>query len=172
MRYIRFLKTPKFLVKDGPNSAIKLVITITSDLGETFFPDDVLLAATLRSDKQNGDIYLRKTIKWEAGMRALPIELYFEQNHIDWPARVHVHARNAPMSDHFERHDDGSDMANIISAWSDVLDPPQGVFEASKSAERHFTPLSNRTLSIWEETGESIARHLWYVIFDGQELLL
>lgn len=161
MRYIRFLKTPKLLVKEGPNSVIKLVITITSDLGETFFPGDLLLAATLRSDFDHGDVYLRTTFKWEAGMRALPIELNFEQNHIDWPARVHVHARNAPKSDHFERHDDGSDVPTIISAWSDILDPPQGVFEASKSAERRFTPLSNRTLSIWEETGESIARHLW-----------
>lgn len=165
MRYIRFLKTPKLLVQAGPRSSIKLVITITSDLGETFFPDDVVLAATLRSDKQDGDIHLRKTVKWEAGMRALPIELDFEQNNIDWPARVHVHARNAPMSDYFGRHDDGADMANIISAWSDVLDPPQGVFQAAKAVERRFTPLSNRTLSIWEETGESIARHLWYVLF-------
>ncbi|RDI79948.1 hypothetical protein Vi05172_g10048 [Venturia inaequalis] len=161
MRYIRFLKTPKLHAKEASNSVVKLVVTIVSDLGETFFPDDLLLAATLRSDKHHGDIYLRKTVKWEAGMRALPIELNFEQNHIDWPARVHVHARDATRSDHFERHDDGSDMPNIISVWSDVLDPPQGIFEASKSAERRFTPLSNRTLSIWEETGESIARHLW-----------
>jgi hypothetical protein len=161
MRYIRFLKTPKLIVQAGPKSTIKLVITITSDLGETFFPDDVLLAATLRSDKHNGDIYLRKTVKWEAGMRALPIELEFEHNHIDWPATVHVHARSQPMSDHFDRHDNGSDLATIISAWSDILDPPQGIFEAAKAAERRFTPLSNRTLSIWEETGESIARHLW-----------
>jgi hypothetical protein len=161
MRYIRFLKTPKLLVQAGPKSAIKLVITITSDLGESFFPDDVLLAATLRSDKHDGDIYLRKTVKWEAGMRSLPIVLEFEQNHIDWPARVHCHVRNSPMSDHFERHDDGADLASIISAWSDILDPPRGIFEAAKAVERRFTPLSNRTLSIWEETGESIARHLW-----------
>ncbi|QDS67643.1 hypothetical protein FKW77_004615 [Venturia effusa] len=161
MRYIRFLKTPKLHVKAGPGSVINLVITITTDLGETFYPDDLLLAATLRSDRYDGDIYLRKTVKWVAGMRALPIALDFEQNHIDWPARVHVHARNAPMSDHFQRHDDGSDMTSIISAWSDVLNPPQGIFEASKSVERRFTPLSNRTLSMWEETGESIARHLW-----------
>ena len=161
MRYIRFLKTPKLLIQAGSKSVIKLVITITSDLGEIFFPDDVLLAATIRSDKSEGDIYLRKTIKWKAGMRALPIELEFDQNHIDWPARVHVHVRNSPMSDHFEKHDDGADLPNIISAWSDVLNPLQGIFEASRAVERRFTPLSNRTLSIWEETGESIARHLW-----------
>ncbi|TID27454.1 S-adenosyl-L-methionine-dependent methyltransferase [Venturia nashicola] len=161
MRYIRFLKTPKLHSEEGSNSVIKLVVTITSDLGDTFFPGDLLLAASLRSNEQNGDIYLRKTVKWEAGMRALPIELTFEQNHIDWPARVHVHARDSARSDHFERHSDGSDMSSVISAWSDILDPPQGVFEASKSAERRFTPMSNRTLSIWEETGESIARHLW-----------
>jgi hypothetical protein len=172
MRYIRFLKTPKVLAQPGTTGLVKLVITITSDLGETFFPEDVLLNATLCSNKPNGAVYLHKSVKWEAGMRALPIVLEFKQSHINWPARVHVHVQNAPPSDLFQRHPDGADLANIVSAWSDVTDPPQAILEAARAVERRFTPLSGRIISIWEETGESIARHIWYVVFKQPRIIL
>ena len=156
MRYIRFLKPPRV-----ERNTLKTLITITSDLGETFLPDDVTLAATLRSDDPDGDIYLRKTLKWTGGMRSFPIVFDLAFTDLDWPIRVHVGTKGSPNSDHFEKHHN-AEPPSIISAWSGLIDVPKGINEAEKKVERRFTPLSNRTLSIWEETGESIACHLWY----------
>jgi hypothetical protein len=156
MRYIRFLKPPK--VQDDH---IRALITITSDLGENFFPENVQLSAYLRSADDHGEIYLRKGLKWKAGMRSLHVSFDIEDCDVHWPARLHVTLRDAPLSDHFEKTNNGVHLPNIISAWSDILDPPRGVKEATKTIQRRFTPLSNRMLCIWEETGESIARHIW-----------
>jgi hypothetical protein len=157
MRYIRFLKPPKI-----QGNTITALITITSDLGDCFYNDEVLLAASIHSADPLGDIYIRRGFKWTPDMRSLPISLDISSCDIDWPAKLHVTLRNSPRSDHFEEHYSGLERRCILSAWSDVLDPPQGVSEASKTVERRFTPLSGRTLGIWEETGESIARHIWY----------
>ncbi|OCL06255.1 S-adenosyl-L-methionine-dependent methyltransferase [Glonium stellatum] len=155
MRYIRFLKPPRV-----EKNTLKTLITITSDLGETFLPDDVFLAATLHSDDPEGDIYLRKILKWTGGMRSLPIVFDLAFTDLDWPIRVHVGIKGSPNSDHFEKHHN-AELPSIISAWSALVDVRKGMNEAEKRVERRFTLLSNRTLSIWEETGESIARHLW-----------
>ncbi|OCK82463.1 hypothetical protein K432DRAFT_349001 [Lepidopterella palustris CBS 459.81] len=160
MRYIRFLKPPRIEGNNTSNKTLKALITITSDLGDTFLPDNLALAASLRPEGHDGDIYLCKTVQWTAGMRSLPIVFELTNANLDWPVRVHVGVKGNPASDCFgKRHK--ADPPSIISAWSGVLDALNGVMEAEKMVERRFTPLSGRTLSIWEETGESIARHLW-----------
>ena len=60
---VRFLKTPKVQVDNGAFSLLA-VITLTTDLGETFYPHDVQLAVSLRQSEDEGDIYLRRTIQW------------------------------------------------------------------------------------------------------------
>jgi hypothetical protein len=157
MRYIRFLKPPKI-----QGNTITALITITSDLGDSFYTEEALLAASIHSADPLDDIYIRRGFKWLPDMRSLPISLNISGCDIDWPARLHVTLRNTPRSDHFEEHHSGVKNRSIISAWSDKLDPDQGISEASKTVERRFTPLSGRILGIWEETGESIARHIWY----------
>lgn len=157
---VRFLKTPKVKVDSG-STILSAVVTVTTDLGETFFLDDVSLAVLVRAPEQDGDIYLRKTFKWTAGMRALPINLDISRSDIDWPARVHVGVKGAHMSDHFEKHNNPDTLPSIISVWSESLDPSNNKFETGKRVERRFMPLSNRSLKIFEDTGESIARHLW-----------
>ncbi|EKG14787.1 Nicotinamide N-methyltransferase putative [Macrophomina phaseolina MS6] len=152
MRYIRFLKVPK---TDG--NTLGVLVTVTSDLGDDFLLADVALTATLRSPDHNGDIYLRKSLKWSAGMRALPITFDLRNCDLDWPVVVHV----GPKTDRLDRQNYNADLPALISAWSSILDPTAGVMEAEKKVERRFIPLSNRTLSIWEETGDSIARHIW-----------
>ncbi|GAB7349653.1 hypothetical protein MBLNU459_g0329t1 [Dothideomycetes sp. NU459] len=161
MAMLRFLKTPKVRVVNG-NISLDAVITVTTDLGETFFPNSITLAATLRAPEHNGDVYLRRTIQWTDGMRALPLSLSLTRNEVDWPARLHIGLKNAHMSDHFEKyHSPDSSLPSIISVWSENLDPANGAFETGRRVERRFTPLNGRTLTVYEDTGESIARHLW-----------
>ncbi|KIW03261.1 uncharacterized protein PV09_05481 [Verruconis gallopava] len=156
MRYIRFLKPPKV-----HGSQIKTLITVTSDLGESFLPEAVQLSASLRSAVQHDTLYLRKKLQWEASMRSIPLTFDFDKSDIVWPVKIHVTTRDAELTDHFERGQNGLSLPPIISAWSDILDLQIGINEAARMVERRFQPLSDRPLCIWEETGESIARHIW-----------
>ncbi|KAF1987809.1 hypothetical protein K402DRAFT_330254 [Aulographum hederae CBS 113979] len=156
MYYIRFLKVPKI----DENASIKATISICSDLGESVLLDDVVLAASVISeDIENGEIFARKNFKWIGGAHALPISFDLGQTDLEYPVRVHVHVKGA-RQDRFERHDD-TDVPEIVSVFSDIIDPPRGITTASRTVERRFLPLSNRPLRIWEETGDSIARHIW-----------
>lgn len=109
-----------------------------------------------------GDIYLRRTLQWRADMRSLNVSLDLTRTDIDWPARLHVHTKNnATMSDRFDEHSARGHLPGIVSVWSESLNPTKGKFDTRRRVERRFTPLTGRSLNIFEDTGESIARHLW-----------
>ena len=158
MRYIRFLKVPKC-----ERHSITAVVTITSDLGETFLAEDTFLNATLLSADQDGRKHLRQTLRWKAGMRALPLSFKIQRCDLQWPVRICVSAKDSTQSDGFDSLH-GAVLPTVISAWSDVLDLPHGITEARRTVERRFSLTDSRKLSIWEDTGESIARHLWYYL--------
>jgi hypothetical protein len=159
MRYVRFLKTPKL-----QDDTIKATITITSDLGETFLNEEIQLSATLRAADPKGHIYTRTTLKWKPGIRTLAVSISLAKREIGWPVRVHVAPKDSPDLDCFDIQHGVPELPNIISAWSDILDPSENITVASKTVERRFKPLSGRILNMWEETGESIARHLWFAV--------
>ncbi|KAI4745433.1 hypothetical protein E4T50_04241 [Aureobasidium sp. EXF-12298] len=161
MHYVRFLKTPKIQVDNG-TVTLSAVITLTTDLGETFYPHDIQLAATLREPDHGGDIFLRKTLQWKSDMRSLSVSLDLTNTEIDWPAKLHVHTKSSKSTyDCFEDHHGHGHLPGIISVWSETLNPTKGALETHRRVERRFTPLTGRTLNIFEDTGESIARHLW-----------
>lgn len=158
---VRFLKTPKVTVDNGCTS-LTAVITLTTDLGETFYPRDILLAVSLRQPEYDGDIYIRRSLQWKQDMRSLNISLDLTHTEIDWPARLHVHTKaDGHMTDRFEEHHSRGHLPGIVSVWSEYLNPTKGKFETRRRVERRFTPLTGRSLNIYEDTGESIARHLW-----------
>lgn len=160
-RPVRFLKTPKIRVESG-RVILAAVITLTTDLGETFYPHDIQLAATLRQPDHGGDIFLRKTLQWTADSRTLNISLDLTNTEIDWPAKLHIHTKaHTSTYDSFEDHHSHGHLPGIISVWSDTLNPTKGASKTDGRVERRFTPLTGRTLNIFEDTGESIARHLW-----------
>lgn len=161
MKYIRFLKVPRY--QDG---IIRATISIASDLGETFLEEDVDCTALICSADRDGEIYLRKRFVWKNGMRALPITFDVTSCDIDWPIQVGINLKNSPIIDPFMRHMNGTDLPSVCSVYSDILDPPNGITEASRTVERRFMPLTGKVLRMWEETGESIARHLWYVSYN------
>ncbi|TKA40491.1 hypothetical protein B0A55_13558 [Friedmanniomyces simplex] len=93
MHYIRFLRTPKVEVKKG-TVLLNAVITLTTDLGETFLPQDLELIATVRDTEQDGDIYLRRKLQWPGGARSLPVTFDLSRQDVDWPACMHIAVRN------------------------------------------------------------------------------
>ncbi|KAF2134340.1 S-adenosyl-L-methionine-dependent methyltransferase [Dothidotthia symphoricarpi CBS 119687] len=157
MRYIRFLKTPRIVVEKGTSRRqIHCLITITSDLGDSFLPYDVELSAELLSSQNEEQTIVWKTVQWTSGMRSLAITLPLPKSS---PPSLRVKVGTDAKSTHDEYSAlSGEHTRGIVSAWSAPfsLSTP-----AMKLAERRFTLPSNQKLHIWEETGESIARHIW-----------
>lgn len=136
------------------------MITVTTDLGETFYPADLQLVATLRGVRNDGEIYLRTKLQWPAKARSLPISFDLARQHVEWPACVHVAWKSASgRSSGF--------LSPIVDVWSGALDPTKGRLESGWRVERRFTSTAERTVSLLEDAGDSIARHLW----DGSQAL-
>ncbi|KAK5133096.1 hypothetical protein LTR08_008206 [Meristemomyces frigidus] len=162
MHYIRFLKTPK-VHADASTVQLKAVVTVTTDLGETFHPSPLELVATIQSTREDGDIYLHRKITWPGnGARNLPITFDVSRPDVDWPARMHVAVRQSSSA-----ITPAGFLPAIVDIWSGTLDPTTGQSESGSRVERRFTSLAGRTVSLLEDAGDSIARHLW----DGSQAL-
>jgi hypothetical protein len=161
MRYIRFLKTPRLVAqKNTPRSEVCCLITITSDLGDSFLPYDIQLAAELVACAESEeDVLVWRTVQWTGGMRSLPIAIPLPKSFQASSSRLRVRVGVEPK----RRHDEYAslseqDARGVLSAWSATFTPN---VEAQRLVERRFMLPKGSISSIWEETGESIARHLW-----------
>ncbi|EED15209.1 conserved hypothetical protein [Talaromyces stipitatus ATCC 10500] len=160
--YIRFLKTPRTqIVKPGLVS-VSTLISITTDLGDAFLAEDVVLQAQLidGTDINTKSNVLQESIfNWEAGKRELSISI--------GPVRVgskisKVVLAIGPKTSSATLYTDLSNSRNVplvISGWSAPFSIAQNA-PAEKLIERRFI-LQDTRLRIWEETGNNIARHIW-----------
>lgn len=162
---VRFLRTPKVVV-DKSDVTLKAVITVTTDLGETFFPDSLELIAVLRESSEDGDVFLRRRLQWPAGSRSIPVSFNLSRNDIEWPACLHISAKSTSTTSLPSLAASGF-LPPIVDIWSGSLNPVKGDFESGQRVERRFISLAERTISLLEDAGDSIARHLW----DGSQAL-
>lgn len=160
MRYIRFLKTPRIENEKGTSRRhLYCLITITSDLGDSFLPHDIQLAAELLAGVDSGEhVAVWRTVQWTGGMRSLPITLPLPKSQVPSSLlRLRVGAEPKRTHDEYAALLE-QDARGVVSAWS----PPfTADTVAVKLVERRFKLPNGPVISIWEETGESIARHLW-----------
>ncbi|MCJ1431753.1 hypothetical protein MMC27_001108 [Xylographa pallens] len=155
--YIRFLKVPKiFPLTVGADFTVKTTITLTSDLGDEFLAQDIGLFAYLDCNGVIDCSPLRP--EWKAGMRALPFEFCVNKKSMAGPLRLCISGHRPTAADQLST----TRMPELVSAWSGFFDV-SGSREAPRKIERRFDlNISGcAELSIWEETGESIARHIW-----------
>lgn len=159
MKYVRFLKPPKI-----EGRQLKAVITITSDLGDELLAEDIELHACLYSGDAEPTVRVYQGITWETFSRAIPVVLNIDKAKSSWwPARLYVGVDCRPDPDALVEIRNAGHYHGILSAFSSTLDPRNGMNCADKLVERRFVSTSG-DLNVWEETGESIARHVWYVV--------
>lgn len=116
----------------------------------------------MRSLAPEGEIFLRRKVRWEGATLAVPVTFNLSNQDVEWPACVHVEVRNASrLAATFPF------LAPVLDVWSGPLNPTKGRMESGILVERRFVSAAQRTLSLLEETGDSIARHLW----DGSQAL-
>jgi hypothetical protein len=162
MRYIRFLKTPRVVTEKGTSKRqISCLITITSDLGDSFLPYDVEIAAELISSSPSEEILLWRSVQWKAGMRSLPVTFPLTTNRKTSSLRIRVGFEAKSKHDDYNKlSEEGA--CGVVSAWCLQFTPSVAASYTDKLVERRFELSEGQVLSIFEETGESIARHLWY----------
>ncbi|KAJ5273449.1 hypothetical protein N7478_008574 [Penicillium angulare] len=170
--YIRFLKPPKFhQEKEKKNSKqsrpqlkktvfITALICITTDLGDDFLAEDVDLVATWaqRSSRQSMD---QCALKWQAGCRQVSISMgpYSVDHVAQHEAVLQIRTQAIPQvilgidstplvisgcSAHFSWHAQSKPAEKLVKRELRITDSTPAL-----------------SLNIWEETGNSIARHIW-----------
>lgn len=175
MHYIRLLRPPSL----DKNDNLKLILTITTDLGDSFLCPERPLPISIFAvpSKQRESDYAKNTVKldngsvkWCSGSRVLKLDLHL-------PVQVLRALRSA-------KDDNGSPQISIVPTRTSS-DPPN-IAEIPFDSEGRVLGLSVRlprpgqetcftatrdfltsiegatgTLSIDEEIGESIDRHVW-----------
>lgn len=149
VHYIRFLKTARVQHRPSRSLSVITLITITTDPGDSFLSADANLVACLVAADGPRTVLCRDRVRWHKGSRDLLLEI---------PINI---AQDLPLLQLRIFHDKASDsIPSILGALSASF---------TALAGPHAAPLIMRQLSlpclptpqIWEETGNSIAKHIW-----------
>ena len=161
VHYIRFLKVPQ-LKCDGKNShVVKVLVTVTNDLGDDFFPSDLQLQAKLSNNADEEDAVDQYQVisSWKAGMRVLWIELDASRVRNLMSPRLHVKSVGH-VAGALDAGPSSVALCDIISCRTDIVDSSKAG-KAMAQAVRLLTLLPGNNLSVFEDIGDSIARHIW-----------
>ncbi|KAL3465541.1 putative methyltransferase-domain-containing protein [Aspergillus heterothallicus] len=157
--YIRFLKTPRLQKQKTGTLAASALICITTDLGDAFLAQDEDLVGTLRL-ASNGKAVCQGQLQWRGGKRELSVALG------PLPASIVRQSMIMEITSRVSQRISSDSLLNqhdiplVISGWSAPFGGPQSEI-ADKLVERRLSVNQTVKLSIWEETGNSIARHIW-----------
>lgn len=150
--YIRFLKSPKLDQK----CHVRALITITTDLGDEFYPADLTLHAMIVTTEHEEDwISEWQSVKWKRGMRTLWIDIVNLNAGPPVDLRLVVNSKQSKEGNSLSLED----IPEILGVWSGTFDWDK--YHASKVVERRYRTDSGHERAVLEETGESIARHVW-----------
>lgn len=156
IHHIRFLKLPRVEVIGSSSLAIKALITITTDLGDSFLPAWVAISAGLWSDgRLVGEV---ARLNWQNGMRSLRV--HFQLTDIEqlrWPLQMHISHAPAGRALNLLSLEQ---LPPIIDVCSYAIHSP-APDDGCKRVIRRFHLASGPILRIHEDSGDSIARHIW-----------
>ena len=172
MHYIRFLKPPRLL--GGSALTLNAKVTITTDLGESFLFSKLILLVELElSDGTKVGKGSEYVWNGQDGMRSveikLPISPVLMRNGKKFMLLVRpkdaVYAVDSFSAALLLDVTSSKCQGGVVAVRSMEIDASASIKGQStvaiSMAERVFLS-EDRRVRIWEETGESIARHIWY----------
>jgi hypothetical protein len=178
MHYIRLLRSPQVSISKGKPPSIALVLTVTTDLGDSFlFIDDLIKLSVNLYAVEDGERHMPigeldgKGLNWTRGARVLKLQLPIPPV----IASALQKGKNfrmciKPQDDmisvaHLRQVVDIKDLegvpGHIMPVWVDLVSPSQ---KPSHVATRRINTAQSgpaNVLEVEEEIGESIARHIW-----------
>ncbi|KAJ5465129.1 uncharacterized protein N7458_000815 [Penicillium daleae] len=153
--YIRFLKTPRFQ-QQKKSVFISALICIATDLGDDFLAEDVDLTASW-VQHPSPKIRYQTALQWQAGSRQIPILLgpFSPSDVAGQTAVLKIHLPDVEK-DILGEHTTPLVISGCSAPFGPQWEP------AEQFICRDLNIADNvRPLKIWEETGNSIARHIW-----------
>jgi hypothetical protein len=153
VHYIRFLRTPQTTA--GKKTVdIAAVVAVTTDLGDAFYSQDVdLFVDVVESNRPHGVLH-SQTISWQASSRAVKFTVNCPGKYATRTAQLHVTTREtaAALS--------ALEVPKILDVWSEPFALSDGQ-RTEPVVERQLVLPNKSRVCMWEETGDSIARHIW-----------
>ncbi|OQE31050.1 hypothetical protein PENFLA_c002G00232 [Penicillium flavigenum] len=152
--YVRFLKTPRTQQQKG-STYLSALICITTDLGDSFLAEDVDLMVIAESASQ---VVFQKSTKWNASNRELAITLGPLPSNLAQQSMVltvqvpHPSGHLIPQS---------PPIPLVVAATSAPFGPRSTPAEKLIQRRIQYSGCEPFLMKIWEETGNSIARHIW-----------
>jgi len=171
MHYIRFLKSPR-IVGMGNEKALVAKITVTTDLGESFLAADLGICVDVVEEDGESVLGPGREYVWKGreGMRSLEVSVSMRKVRKVERVRMVVAAKGEAYVGSFESvlgigERKGGILGGVVTVRSMEIDGYTGYPIGTGLSERVFSSSIRNDLTeihIWEETGESIARHVWY----------
>lgn len=156
VHYIRFLRTPQ-TATSKKTIDVSAVVAVTTDLGDSLFPADVSLVIEVVEANHPHETLCTTSLEWKSTSRALKFTIQCPGKYLSRPALLHVTTKET--IDTFK----ALQIPKILDVWS---------VEFALSDKQRTEPVVERQLwldnesrvRMKEETGDSIARHIWFVM--------
>jgi hypothetical protein len=153
VHYIRFLRTPQ-TTASKKTIDISAVVAVTTDLGDALYPADVPLVVEVVEANHPHEALYTTSLEWKSTSRALKFTIQCPGKYSSRPAILHVTTKDTIDAFKTLR------VPRILDVWS-VEFPLSDKQRTEPVVERQLW-LSNRSrIRVREETGDSIARHIW-----------
>ena len=153
VHYVRFLSPPHVVATPKKALGISVVLGVTTDLGDTYLAQDAELIVRV-VEAQSMTVISEQKLMWKEHSRALKGNIACNGKYANRSIRVHVTTGETKGSLASKK------MPQIMDVWSTVFVLADKV--RSEPLVARELPLSNGSLlQVWEETGDSIARHVW-----------
>lgn len=153
VHYIRFLRTPQSDV--GKKTVdISAVVAVTTDLGDAFYSQDVDLVAEVVEANRPFGVLHSQVLPWRAASRALKFTVNCPGKYASRPVRLHV--TTADTDNKLKQ----LDIPKVLDVWSCSF-PLSDKQRTEPIVERKIILQNKSSVRMWEETGDSIARHIW-----------
>lgn len=153
VHYIRFLRTPQ-TTTSKKTIDISAVVSVTTDLGDSLYLSDVDLVAEVVQANYPYETLCASLLEWKSTSRALKFTIQCPGKYLSRPALVHVTTKET--SDALK----ALSVPKILDVWS-VEFPLSDKQRAEPVVERQLWLRNRSRVRIREETGDSIARHIW-----------
>lgn len=134
--------------------SVTAVATVTTDLGDSFYGKDLDLVVRLVDATKSGEVLLSQTFYWHDGSRAIKLSLQCNTKLVSRLVRLHITTK-ATISTV-----SSGDIPEVLDIWSEQF-PLRNGARTEALVERQLHLPSKCLVRQWEETGDSIARHIW-----------
>ena len=151
VHYIRFLKTPRVTHAKAPT--VSALITITTDLGESFLSADAELEAILE-DGTSGQTIASTRVEWHIGCRDISVTIRLDSLRKNQVALMSICSVQHKISSTVI-------IESILSVTSEPFSLTPGSVAAPFVRRTFQFPAAAKAVRIFEETGNSIALHIW-----------